>query len=183
MNLKQYHRYRMNFQCKASYFSTVCVGASLFLLSLYYFLIRELSSITVAEAIFSLTVPMILSIGFIVLMRFVKLDAPGLFAIICTVMLLFLMIGLFSAGSVIRAILGCVWYALCALILIGTAGGYLPGKLPATLMFSAAILARVVFFTIRLRGIGSMVLEGSSLLLLLALASLPRCFQSAKPRT
>ena len=182
MNLKQYHRYRMDFTSKAASISALCMGVSLFLLSVYYFLLRDLSSIKSAEAIFGLVIPMLVSVAFIVLIRFVKWNAPGLFAIIGAVVCLTLMITAFSSGSLLRGILGGVWYIFCGIILIAVAGGYFPGTMPACVMFSIALIVRLLAFDLRLRGVSNWVHELAILSMIFAWICLPHCFQSAKPR-
>lgn len=181
MNLKQYHRYRMDFGSKAARLSTLFIGGSLFLLAVHYFLLRELSSVKAAEAIFKLTLPILLSVAFIVLGRILKLNAPGLFAIVGAAFCLVLMISAFSSGSLLRGVLGGIWYILCAVVLLGTAGGFLPGTQPATVMFAVALIIRLVF-DLRLRGISNWVYELSGLLLIAALMCLPRSFQPIKHR-
>ena len=181
MNLKQYHRYRMDFGSKAAKFSALFIGGSLFLLAVHYFLLRELSSIKAAEAIFKLTLPILLSVAFIVLGRILKVDAPGLFAIVGAAFCLVLMISAFSSGNLLRGVLGGIWYILCAVILLGTAGGFMPGTQPAAAMFAVALIVRLLF-DLRLRGISNWVYELSCLQLIAAMICLPGTFQPIKPR-
>lgn len=182
MNLKKYHRYRMDFSSTAARLSVLCMGGSLFLLAVYYFLLRDFSTIKAAEAIFSLVLPIVLCVGYIVLIRFVKLNAPGLFAIVGTAVCLVLMISAFSSGSLLHGVLGCVWYILSALVLIGVAGGYFPGTQPASVMFAIAMTVRLLAFDLRLRGITNWVHELAVLLLIAAMICLPGSFQPVKPR-
>ena len=182
MNLKQYHRCRMDFNTKAAGFTGLFTGAYLFLLCVYFFYLRDLASITVGETVFGIILPMLFCIVFIVLFRFVKLNAPGLFAILGAVFCLLLMINAFSSANLLRGILGGVWYILCGFVLIIAAGGYLPGTLPASTMFSVGLCLRVVLFDLSLRGIHDWVYELAHLMLISALICLPRCIVPAKPR-
>ena len=182
MNLKQYHRCRMDFSVKAAGFAGLFTGAYLFLLCVYFFFLRDLSSIKAGEAVFGLILPMLLCILFIVLLRFVKLNAPGLFAIIGAAFCLLLMINTFSTGNLLHGVLGAVWYILCGLGLIISAGGYLPSTAFASAMFGIGLALRVVLFDLRLRGITNWVYEFALLMLIAALTCLPLCIVPAKPR-
>lgn len=182
MNFKQYHRCRMDFTVKAAGFSGLFTGAYLFLLCVYFFFLRELSSIKAGEAVFGLILPMLLCIAYITLFRFVKWNAPGLFAIIGAAFCLILMIGALSSGNILHGVLGVVWYILCGLVLIAAAGGYLPGTKPASVMFGIGLAVRVLLFDLSLRGITNWVLELAYLMLIAALICLPSCIVPAKPR-
>ena len=182
MNLKQYHRCRMDFTVKAAGFAGLFMGAYLFLLCVYFFFLRDLASVTAGETVFGLILPMLLCIVYIVLLRFVKLNAPGLFAIIGAAFCLVLMIHAFSSGNLLRGVLGGIWYILCGLVLILSAGGYLPGTLPASTMLGIGFLLRVVLFDLRLRGITAWIYELAFLMLIAALTCLPLCIVPAKPR-
>ena len=182
MKLKQYHRYCMDFTCKAANVSAMCIGASLFALCFYFFLLRTIATIGAAEAILSLALPIVLMVAYISLMRFVKVNAPGMFALLGAAFCVILIFGTFASGNMLRVLLGCIWYLLCAVVLIATAGGYIPGTLPSAIMFAIAFLVRILFFAPRLRDIPKCVSELSSLCLLIALICLPLCFKPGKSK-
>lgn len=182
MKLKQYHRYSMDFTCKAANVSAICMGASLFSLCIYFFLLRTIATIGAAEAILSLALPIVLVVAYICLLRFAKMNAPGMFAILGAAFCIILIFGTFTSGNMLRVLLGCIWYVLCAVVLISTAGGYIPGTLLAAIMFAIGLIVRILFFSLRLRDISKCVYELSSLCLLLALVCLPLCFKPGKSR-
>jgi len=179
MVLKKYHRYRMQFTGKWERATAIGMGASVFLLAVYFFLMRGLGSIKVGEAVFLLTLPLLLSIAYLVLLRYVRLDSPGVFAILGAVFCLVLMISTFTSGSILRMILGCIWYGFSALLLLACAGGFLPGTLPASLVFRVAFVVRLLF-DLKLRSLGAWVYEASALALILALSCLPMLFVPVK---
>lgn len=179
MNLKQYHRYRMQFTGKWANGSAICMGASIFLLAVYFFLLRDFSSIKTGEAVFLLALPLLLGVAYLVLFRFVRLNSPGAFAILGAVFCLVLMIGSFSTGYILRIVLGCVWYILSALVMLACAGGFLPGALPASLMFRVAFIVRLLF-DLKVRSLSTWVFEASNLALILSLSCLPMLFVPVK---
>lgn len=179
--MKQYNRYVMNPDSKWTNASVLCMAGALFSLAVYYFGLRGLISVGFLEAVFCLFLPLILMGAFIALIHFMKWNAPGLFAIIGALLCAFLLIGLFGSGSALRIILGIIWYPLSALILIGCAGGYLPGKKPAVYAFPIAILFRLIFNLGKI-GLFGWVYELSAILILAALACLMMSFEAKKFR-
>jgi hypothetical protein len=179
--MKQYNRYVMNPDGKWTRASVLCMAGALFSLAVYYFGLRGLISVGFLEAVFCLFLPLILMGAFIVLIHFMKWNAPGLFAIIGLLLCVFLFFGLFGSGSILRIILGVIWYPLSALILIACAGGYLPGKKPAVYAFPIAILFRVILNLGKI-GLFGWVYELSAILTLSALACLMMGFEAKKFR-
>lgn len=179
--MKQYQRYVMNPDGKWTKSSLLCMAGALVTLLLYYFGLRGLISVGFLEAVFCLFLPMILMVGFIVLIRFMRWNAPGLLAIIGLLLCVFLFFGTFGSGSFLRIILGVIWYPLMALILIACAGGYLPGKKPAVYAFAVAMVFRVILNLGRI-GLFGWIYELSAILTLAALACLMMGFEEKKFR-
>ncbi len=180
MNLKQYHRYQMDFSGSWMKGSLASMGLAVFLLAVYYFGWINLSAVKIGKLILGLILPMLLCLGYIVLLRFVKLNAPGVYGIIGAALCLVLMGGNILAGGLLRMILSIVGYALCSVILIFCVGGYLPGKLPASLTFGIAFAVRLLFFDLlRFRKVNWLE-EAAVLLILLALTCLPMALKPAK---
>ena len=100
-------------------------------------------------------------------------NAPGLYGMIGAALCLSVLIASFTTGSPVRIILAIVWYALTALILIGTVGGYLPGRMLAGLMFAIAALVRLLFYDFGHLGLISWVRELGVLSMLASLGCLP----------
>ena len=179
--MKQYNRYVMNPDGKWTRASVLCMAGGLFTLAVYYFGLRGLISVGFLEAVFCLFLPLILMAGYIALIHFMKWNAPGLFAIMGLLLCVFLFFGTFGSGSVLRIILGVIWYPLCALILVACAGGYLPGKQPAVYAFPIAIFFRIILNLGRI-GLFGWVYEISAMLTLAALACLMMSFEAKKLR-
>ena len=177
MKLKQYIRYEMNFEGN---FPAICIGfmgVSFFLRILYYFGFVNLQDIRGGELIFSLILPLLLCGAFIVLFRVAKWNAPGIFAILGSVLCLLLIIWSFSTGNLLRTFLSILMYIIAAAVLLATAGGFLPGKLPATVVFAVILIFRFFLYSLDQSGIGAYAIEGSSLCLIISLLALTRCFK------
>ena len=144
--MKQYHRYRMDFSGKSLGYSCIFMGLSLFLLVFYYLGMNRLERLPMVSKVFNLWFPVALCVVYIFLLRILRLNAPGMFAILGVVLCLLLILNLFLTASILRAILGIVVYTFSACMLILCAGGYLPGRLPATVCFGIVLLVRLLVF-------------------------------------
>ena len=162
--------------------SVLCMAGALFALAVYYFALVGLSAIGFLEAVFCLFLPLLLMAGYIVLIRFYRWNAPGLFAIMGLMFCLFLFFGTFGSGNILRIILGVIWYPLSALILVACAGGHLLKKQPAVLVFPVAIFFRVIVFDLGRISLTGWVYEISAVLTLSALACLMMSFETVKGR-
>lgn len=182
MQLKQYYRYVMDYSGKWIKASTMCMAASFFLLAVYYFALRGLASVGFGEAVFCVLLPMVLMVAYVVLTFYYKWNAPGLFALMGMAFCVFLFAGTFVSGNILRIILGVIWYPLSALILIGCAGGYLPRKIPAALIFAVTIFIRFFVFDIGRLGLFSWFLELSAFLCLASMGCLIMSFRELRTR-
>lgn len=182
MQLKQHNRYVMDPDGKWTKASVLCMAGALFALLVYYFGLRGLVSVGFLEAVFCLFLPLALMVAYIVLIHFKRLNAPGLFAIIGLFLCVFLFFALFGTGNILRIILGAFAYPITALILVASAGGYLPGKKPYVYAFAVIIFFRVIVFSIGRAGLVGWVYEISSCLVLAALACLMMGFESRKTK-
>lgn len=143
--MKQYYRYQMNFDGKAVWLSGVCMGIAIFALVVYYLFLGDITQISTGVKVMDLWLPVGLCAIYIALLRVIRWNAPGVYAILGAVFCLLLIIGLFSYGGV-RLILGVAGYILCGAVLILCTGGYIPGRLPAAVCFAAVLLVRLLSF-------------------------------------
>lgn len=142
--MKQYHRYRMDFDSNWLRWSASCVGASIFLLAVYHLGFQYLDA--PGSIIWDLWLPFGLGMVYIVLLQGIRLNAPGLYAILGVFMCLFLMICVFATGDVLRIILAVIAYPVCGAALILCAGGFLPGRLPASVCFGVVLAVRLLCY-------------------------------------
>lgn len=180
MRLKRYGRYQMALEGNWMKASMACIGLSVVMLGVYYLMWLSPSAWKPVNLIFGLLLPVAASLTYVILGRIVRLNAPGVYAILGAVFCILLIVGSFFSGSILRIILAVIWYLLTAVVLLASAGGYLPGKLPASLMFGAALLVRLLAFDLpRLRRT-NWIEEGAMLLILVGLACLPKAFKSVR---
>ena len=81
MNLKQYCRYLVDFSSKWTQVSSGLMGLSFFACLVYYFAIVSIRDIGIIELIFALLMGVLLCRGFVVCLACLRLNAPGLYAI------------------------------------------------------------------------------------------------------
>lgn len=171
--MKRYHQYQMDFEGKWLNISALCMGISLFLSALYYLGLNNMSDISVWERIVCLWLPMILGIGYLVLLRVLKWNAPGVYAIIGAMLCVVLILQSMTVGGAGKIVLSIPIYLLCAVVLLVVMGGFFPAKLPAMLMFGIAIGIRVLFFDLVGLTLAQWVAEGAGLACLASLLFLP----------
>ena len=177
--MKRYYHYQMDFSGKWEKTSGALMGVSVFALALYYFFLQNLADFGFGTILFRLILPLILTVGYIVLINLLKWNAPGLYGILGVLLCLMLLIGTFFTGGALRIIPAIFGYALAAAILVLCAGGYLPGRLPASMAFGILFTVRLLFFHPN-SGLTSWVLEASALSMLLSLMCLPMAMVPGK---
>lgn len=144
--MKQYHRYQMDFNCKAIWFSGICMGLPVFLLAFYYLYLQEIGLVPVGTQILYLWAPILLSFVYLVLMRVFRWNSAGAFAMLGAVVCLLLMIQLFPSGNVLRIILGVLGYLAGGGLLVLCALGVLPGRMIVSLVFLVILVLRFLLF-------------------------------------
>lgn len=168
MNLKQYTRYKINFDSQWITVSSALMGLSFFMRIVYYFALVSLRDVPVLELLASVIIGILLCGGFVVCLQCLRLNAPGLYGLIGAAQCLMVIVLSFTTGSPLRIILAVIWYALSAVILLATAGGYLPGRLLAGFMFLIPVIVRFFFFDLGQIGLIQWVNELAVLSLLIA---------------
>lgn len=144
--MKRYHRYQMDFNCKSIWFSGICMGLPVFLLSVYYLFLQEIGQVPVGKQILYLWAPVALSFVYLILLRIIRWNSPGAFAILGAAVCLVLMIQLFPTGNVLRIILGLLGYLVGGGLLVLCAMGVLPGRLIVSLAFLVILVLRLLLF-------------------------------------
>ena len=172
MNLKQYCRYQIDFTSKWVAAAPIMMGLAFFLNLLYYLAITTARDVFVIELIAAVIFGIILTAAYVICVTCLRLNAPGLYAIMGAVQCLMLLILGCTSGGAFRIVISILWYALAALILLATTGGYLPGRLLAALMFFIPAGFRFLFFDLGQLSIFEWVKEIPVLLILAGLGSL-----------
>jgi len=157
--------------------SGICFGVSVFCCAVYYFGLVNLADIGFGEILFSMLLPLIVGIAFVVLLRCVKLNAAGLYAILGTAVCLLVMIQSFSCGNFLRMFLSIIWYAAAAAVLMFTALGALRYGTLAAAMFALALVVRILAYGLGRLSLTDWVQEISVLSFLAGVMVLPMSFQ------
>jgi hypothetical protein len=182
MKLKQYRRYHMDFS--GQWLNAFCIlcGLSFFLRVEYYFMFINPTLCSTSEVIFSMILPMLLCISALVVLKFFRLNAPGVMGIIGAAMCLCLMIGTFFSGSVLRIVLAILIYLTAGGLLIITIGGFVPTRQFSVISFCLILLVRILFFRPAFV-LFPIVLELSELAMLVAVLIMPLTMFPGKMRT
>lgn len=183
MNWKIYKRYQMDMAGKWARFCGVMMSASFFLRIVYYFGLKNLRDIPGSEIFATMILGLVLCAGFVVVLNYLRLNAPGIYGILGSAHCLLLIIGNFSSGSALRIVLSILWYVLCALVLLATIAGYLPGRLLSAGMFFFAAFVRLAAFDLGKISLLRWVTEGAVLCVILALAAIPMALKPVKEKT
>lgn len=188
MQLTKYYDYRMNFKRSWTGASGALMGFALFAKMVHHFGLTDISRCGFFEILFSMALPVLLCAGYIILLRFVKLNAPGVFAILGAALYFLVMVDNIRSGGVLRIVLSLVAYGTAIFLLIATVAGYLPDKI---FVLAIGFLIPVFrFFLFDLGGwaaaagtIGKLrflTLSVSNMAVLAALFCLPMCMRPAK---
>ena len=183
MELKQYLRYQIDFNGKWAQPAALLMGLAFFLRLVYYLCLVSLHDCGFGEILFSMLLPLLLTCGYIILLRVLKTNAPGIYGIIGAALCLLLLINSFWCGDPLRIVLSILIYLSAGLILLATAGGYLPGKLLSSVLFVLPLICRLLFYSLGKLGIIPWFLEASTLFILASLFCLTRTFTETKKRS
>lgn len=175
MNLKQYCHYQFDFKCRWGQACPILMGLSFFATMLYYFAIVTLRALPATMVIGAVLYGVLMAGAFIVCMACLKLNAPGLYAIFGAAQCLGMILVSFSSGSAVKIIFAIIWYLFAGLVILATAGGYLPGRLLCSIVFFVPVFVRVLFYDLGKLGLFQWVGELSVLLMLCGLG----CFAMA----
>lgn len=172
MNLKQYCRYQIDFMSKWVAACPIMMGLAFFINLLYYFAITTMRDVFVVELIAAMLLGIILTAGYVICITCLRLNAPGLYAIMGAVQCLMLLILGCMTGNGFRIFVSILWYVFAALVLLATTGGYLPGRLLAALMFFIPVGFRFFFYDLGRLSLFGWIKEVPVLLILAGLGAL-----------
>lgn len=180
MASKRHKRMEMDLAGKWLRYSVLLMAISLFLCISYYFGIKNMVDLGFGRAFFGGILPLAISVAFVVLAYILKWNAPGTYGLLAVAYFAMLIISGFFSGDVFRMILGAVWYAAAACVMLLTSGGHLQSRKLLIAILAAAIIGRVVLFDVGRIGIFEWVSEGSVVFTLGAFLCLPMSFYYPK---
>ena len=168
------HKYRMDPEGKWHLGATAMMGVAFFLRAAYYFGFTRPENTGGFEMAMFLILPMVLELAFMVMIRGVKLNLPGVYGIMGAVFCAVLAVQGIMIGGVLRIILSIIGYLICGAALVGVGWGLLSKSLGVTallLTFTVRLLAFDLKLLTGLRLVAFMR-EAAGLCVILALAFL-----------
>jgi len=142
---KKTHNYRMDFDGRRHFWSAALMGCAFFLRAVYYFGFTRPETVGAWNLMIFLIAPMVLEAAFMVLMRGIRYNAPGVYGVMGAAYCLLLMLQSLQSGSVVRIILGIIAYLVCGAALIAATGSLLSKGVAVTALFMT-LAVRFLFF-------------------------------------
>ena len=166
------YRYRMDCDGKYHVYSTALMGCAFFLRLAYYFGFTRPETAGVWSLIVFLILPALLEVGYMVMVRGLKLDLLRVYGVMGAAICFLMMLQAFTAGGVLRIILSIPAYLLCGGAVLGVCWGYLQKSLGVTVLavtFAVRLLTFDLFeYILKLRLI-PFIREAAGLCAILAL--------------
>ncbi len=144
MKFKQVAHYRLNFENGWMSVSKVLMGLAFFAQAVFYFGFADLGSIGIVAILFQMVLMMSLQIGWLLLIRSLKLNAPGVFGILGSALCLVMLVSTCAVGSLWQVIFAVPTLLAAILCLLATTGGFLPTRLAGICACILAILVRLI---------------------------------------
>lgn len=139
--MKKTYRYSMDFDGRAHFAAAAFMGGAFFLRIVYYLGFTRPEAVGVWNLIIFLILPVLLEAAFMVMIRGMRLNLPGVYGIMGAVYCLIFLLQSFQSGSVLRIILSVIAYLACAAVVLGTGAEMLSKSL--------AVAVLVVTFGVR----------------------------------
>ena len=168
------HKYHMDLEGKFHVGAAALMGASFFLRAAYYFGFTRPEDAGVWSLLVFLIFPMLLEAAFMVMLRGVSLDLPGVYGIMGAVYCALMILQSFQLGGILRVLLAIVGFVICGGALVGVGWGVLSKSLGVTALlvtFFVRLLAFDLGYLLRLRLV-AFIREAAGLCAVLALAFL-----------
>lgn len=154
LDLRILVRYHVGFSTKWAAYSTVFAGLSFFLLTFYYFGVRNLLDCSFGEVLFSMIIPMAVLVAFVVMIRGIHFSVTPVYGILGALYCFSMIIYTFSYANILYGIFGMLWYLLTALICLATTCGYIANRAYMSIAFILPAVYRLVFV-----GLGKYILR------------------------
>ena len=136
-------RYRIRFDSNCVEPAALAAGLSFLLLMVYYFGAVDFGVLNAMEVIFCMFLPLLLTAGFMVLLRGLRYPLVPAYGVIGCLLCLVLIVRTCLVGSTLNIVFAFIWYIPTALLCLGTTLSYLTNPY---LMAAAFLVAAVVRF-------------------------------------
>ena len=182
LNMK---RYKMDLSGKGMQGALVMLGLSFFLRMVYYFACVRIETVGFWELLTWMILPMIVEAGFIVMIRILRMNLPGIYAIMAAALGLFMIFQSFGYGSLVRTIFAIVAYLGCSVLIIGVAGGMLSKQIAVAAYLITALVRFFGFemfqMIFRLK-VTTLIKDLTGLFALLGLMYLAKSFETVEKK-
>lgn len=173
MKLKKYCRFQLDLKSKWLRVGTLLMCAAFFLRFVYQFALTNCLDLSFGGWIFDAILPVAICVAYFVLLGVIKLNAPGLFAVLGGSLCVLLSIWSFANPDVIQIILGVIFYLIAGAVLVMTVAGYLPNKYWSAVVFGTILVCRVLLVGLGSGGVFGWFRECSIYCTIAALLCLP----------
>lgn len=143
--MKQLVRYKMAFDGKCTYMSSLLMGVAFFLQAIYYFVFADLPACGTREILLNLIIPLVLEAVWFLLLRGIRINAPGLHAIVAVLICILLAVQNLFCGEMIRMVFSIAWYLLAAVVVVFVSGGFLPYRVLIVTVFFLPLCVRIFY--------------------------------------
>lgn len=142
---KKAHNYRLDFDGTQHFAAAALMGVAFFLRAVYYFGFTRPETLGAWNLLIFLILPLLVEGSFMVLLKGIRYNAPGVYGILGAVYCLLLMLQSFQSGSVVRIIMSVIAYLICGAALVTVTGGMLSRGVAVTALFTT-LAVRFLFF-------------------------------------
>ncbi len=145
MKLKQVVRYRLNFEGEWVTTSCVFMALAFFLQAVYFFGFANLRQIGFFAIVFQMILPMLLELAWLVLLRGIQLNAPGIYGILAAVLCVLVMVQTVFTGALLAAILSVPALLIAGLLVLAVTGGMVGRRYVGVCGCVLVLVLRVLF--------------------------------------
>lgn len=131
-------RYHVDMEGKWVWGCASLMGLAFFLRMVYYFGFTRTETLRFSTLMLMLILPLVLEAVFMIALRGLRLDAPGLYGILAATYCVLLILQGLQYASLIRMILAIIAYLVCGGIFLAVTTGLLSREIAVTLFFLTA---------------------------------------------
>lgn len=146
--MKKIARYQIESESSWITLSALLMGVAFFIQAMFYLAFGNYKDLSGFHNAMFLIIPMGLEFVWFVLLKGIRLNHCGVYAILSVLVCVLLAVQNFMAGSVAQMILGAISYLLVSGLVLMVIGGYFPYKLFAVAAFGAIAVFRFVVFDV-----------------------------------
>lgn len=143
--MKRIASYKVNMESSWITVSAMLMGMAFFVQAVYFLALGGMEAGT-GSVIFLMILPMLLELGWFVLLKGVKLNAAGIYGIMAMAICLLLAVQNFFGGNVAQMVLGVIAYLLISALIFLVVGGFFPYHYFCTAALALILLVRFLGF-------------------------------------